>query len=169
MTASSTTFPTLRGSTARHYGNVMITAVRTYSRHDLRTGYFGDKYGKNPDGLTLHKLRKNPDGITSGRWFQRLPDILGTPDHKIRLAPDYLIDDLTRLARRMERTPDDLVLVSRRHLRSNTLDAQRPSLDERAGPLHHPHAPRRCPGAESLRRHSDVQSKPAALTYRRNN
>jgi len=85
----------------------------------LRTGYFGDKYGKNPDGLTLHKLRKNPDGINFGPMVPRLPDILGTPDQKIRLAPDYLIDDLTRLAHRMERTPDDLVLVSRRHLRSN--------------------------------------------------
>jgi len=85
----------------------------------LRTGYFGDKYGKNPGGLTLHKLRSNPDGINFGPMVPRLPDILATPDQKIRLAPDYLIDDLTRLAHRMERTPDDLVLVSRRHLRSN--------------------------------------------------
>jgi anaerobic selenocysteine-containing dehydrogenase len=85
----------------------------------LRTGPFGDRYGENPDGLTLQKLKENPNGIDFGPMVPQLPDILGTPEKKIRLAPQYLLDDLGRLAVRIERPADELVLVSRRHLRSN--------------------------------------------------
>ncbi|KLO40973.1 molybdopterin dinucleotide-binding protein [Mycobacterium nebraskense] len=85
----------------------------------LRTGPFGDQYGKNPGGLTLDLLKSNPNGIDFGPMVAQLPDILGTPDKKIRLAPQYLLDDLPRLAARMERPAEPLVLVSRRHLRSN--------------------------------------------------
>ncbi|ORW97689.1 molybdopterin dinucleotide-binding protein [Mycobacterium sp. IEC1808] len=85
----------------------------------LRTGPFGDQYGKNPGGLTLDMLKANPNGIDFGPMVPQLPDILGTPDKKIRLAPQYLLDDLPRLAARMERPAEPLVLVSRRHLRSN--------------------------------------------------
>jgi anaerobic selenocysteine-containing dehydrogenase len=85
----------------------------------LRTGPFGDRYGEDPDGLTLDKLKAHPNGINFGPMVSQLPDILGTPERKIRLAPQYLLDDLPRLAGRIDRTPDDLVLVSRRHLRSN--------------------------------------------------
>ncbi|KRE29858.1 molybdopterin dinucleotide-binding protein [Mycobacterium sp. Soil538] len=85
----------------------------------LRTGPFGDRYGDNPDGLTLDKLRQHPDGINFGPMVPRVPEVLGTSDKKIRLAPPYLLEDLPRLARRLDRAADDLVLVSRRHLRSN--------------------------------------------------
>ncbi|HZQ32858.1 MAG TPA: molybdopterin-dependent oxidoreductase [Mycobacterium sp.] len=85
----------------------------------LRTGPFGDRYGENPDGLTLAKLKEQPNGMNFGPMVPQLPDILGTPDRKIRLAPQYLLDDLPRLAARLDRHPEELVLVSRRHLRSN--------------------------------------------------
>jgi len=85
----------------------------------LRTGPFGDGYGENPGGLTLDMLKANPNGIDFGPMVPQLPDILGTPDKKIRLAPQYLLDDLPRLAARLERPAERLVLVSRRHLRSN--------------------------------------------------
>lgn len=85
----------------------------------LRTGPFGDRYGENPDGLTLDKLKANPNGINYGPMVPRVPEVLGTADKKIRLAPQYLLDDLPRLAARIERAPEELVLVSRRHLRSN--------------------------------------------------
>ncbi len=85
----------------------------------LRTGPFGDQYGKNPGGLTLDLLKANPNGVDFGPMVPQLPDILGTPDKKIRLAPQYLLDDLPRLAARLERPAEQLVLVSRRHLRSN--------------------------------------------------
>ncbi|WP_425574782.1 molybdopterin-dependent oxidoreductase [Mycolicibacterium pallens] len=85
----------------------------------LRTGPFGDRYGENPDGLSLAKLKEQPNGINFGPMVSQVPEVLNTPDKKIRLAPQYLLDDIPRLARRLEREPDELVLVSRRHLRSN--------------------------------------------------
>ena len=85
----------------------------------LRTGPFGDRYGENPEGLTLEKLKAHPNGINYGPMVPQLPDILGTTDQKVRLAPQYLLDDLPRLAARLCRAPAELVLVSRRHLRSN--------------------------------------------------
>ncbi|WP_286199334.1 molybdopterin-dependent oxidoreductase [Mycolicibacterium sp. ELW1] len=85
----------------------------------LRTGPFGDRYGENPDGLSLAKLKEQPNGINFGPMVSQVPEILSTTDKKIRLAPQYLLDDIPRLARRLEREPDELVLVSRRHLRSN--------------------------------------------------
>ncbi|QNI06989.1 molybdopterin-dependent oxidoreductase [Mycobacterium kubicae] len=85
----------------------------------LRTGPFGDRYGEHPGGLTLDLLKATPNGIDFGPMVPQLPDILGTPDKKIRLAPPYLLDDLPRLAARVERPAEPLVLVNRRHLRSN--------------------------------------------------
>jgi anaerobic selenocysteine-containing dehydrogenase len=85
----------------------------------LRTGPFGDHYGKKPGGLTLDMLKANPNGIDFGPMVPQLPEILGTLDKKIHLAPQYLLDDLPRLAARLERPAEPLVLVSRRHLRSN--------------------------------------------------
>ncbi|MDT5340292.1 MAG: hypothetical protein QOD90_5797 [Mycobacterium sp.] len=85
----------------------------------LRTGPFGDRYGEVPGGLTLEKLKSEPNGINFGPMVPRVPEVLGTADQKIRLAPQYLLDDLPRLAQRLVRAPDELVLVSRRHLRSN--------------------------------------------------
>lgn len=85
----------------------------------LRTGPFGDRYGENPDGVTLEKLKAQPNGINFGPMVPQVPEILGTADGMIRVAPQYLLDDLPRLAERLDRAPDELVLVSRRHLRSN--------------------------------------------------
>ena len=49
-----------------------------------------------------------------------MPDILRTPDGMIDLAPDVLVDDLTgRLAPTLDEDADGLLLVGRRHLRSN--------------------------------------------------
>lgn len=85
----------------------------------LRTGPFGDRYGDDPDGISLAKLKEQPNGINFGPMVEQVPEILNTSDKKIRLAPQYLLDDIPRLARRLEREPAELVLVSRRHLRSN--------------------------------------------------
>lgn len=84
----------------------------------LRTGPFGDRYGEKPGGLTLEQLKAQPNGINFGPMQSRLTDVLSTPEGKVRLAPQYLIDDLPRLGERLRRDPVDLVLVSRRHLRS---------------------------------------------------
>ncbi len=86
----------------------------------LRSGPFGDRYGEVPDGLTLEKLKEQPHGVDLGpNRPGRLPEVLTVPGGKVVLAPDYITADLPRLAERLERPADDLVLVNRRHLRSN--------------------------------------------------
>jgi anaerobic selenocysteine-containing dehydrogenase len=48
-----------------------------------------------------------------------LHEVLATPSGKIELAPSYITADVVRLAARLARADDGLLLVSRRHLRSN--------------------------------------------------
>jgi anaerobic selenocysteine-containing dehydrogenase len=85
----------------------------------IRSGPFGDRYGERPDGLTLNAFRAAPHGIDRGPLVPRLDDILATPSGKIELAPGYITADVPRLAARLERPDEGLMLVSRRHLRSN--------------------------------------------------
>jgi anaerobic selenocysteine-containing dehydrogenase len=85
----------------------------------LRTGPFGDRYGEVPGGLTLQQVKDSPHGIDLGPMVPRLPEVLATASGKLVLAPEYITADLPRLAARLERAPDGLVLTSRRHLRSN--------------------------------------------------
>jgi anaerobic selenocysteine-containing dehydrogenase len=90
----------------------------------LRTGPYGDAFGAAPDGVSLDKLRANPHGIDFGALQPRLPEVLRTASGKVELAPSELIADLGRLWSRVEDSDEmldgrDLVLVGRRHLRSN--------------------------------------------------
>jgi len=85
----------------------------------LRTGPFGDGYGKDPDGVTLDRLKEQPHGIYFGPNEPCLREVLATVDGKVHVAPPYITDDVPRLAARLDRPLDDVVLVSRRHLRSN--------------------------------------------------
>jgi anaerobic selenocysteine-containing dehydrogenase len=85
----------------------------------LRSGPYGDGFGRKPDGLTLDKLIAAPHGIDLGLLSPRIPEVLRTPSGKIELAPQMLIDDLQRVhAARGEPAPD-LVIVGRRQVRSN--------------------------------------------------
>jgi anaerobic selenocysteine-containing dehydrogenase len=86
----------------------------------VRTGPFGDRYGENPDGLTLQHFRDRPHGIDMGPMVPRVRELLRTPSGKIELAPEYITADVDRLGERVERADADaLLLISRRHLRSN--------------------------------------------------
>jgi anaerobic selenocysteine-containing dehydrogenase len=85
----------------------------------LRTGPFGDRYGEVPDGLTLDRVKAEPHGIHLGPMVPRLDEVVTIPGGKVVLAPPYITADLPRLAARMDRPADDLVLVNRRHLQSN--------------------------------------------------
>ncbi len=85
----------------------------------LRIGPAGDRYGVDKDGLTLQTLRQYPHGIDLGALEPRIDDVLETADAKIDIAPTYITQDLPRLRERLERNNDGLLLVSRRHLRSN--------------------------------------------------
>jgi anaerobic selenocysteine-containing dehydrogenase len=85
----------------------------------IRTGPWGDGYGDDPDGLTLESFRAAPHGIDRGPMIPRVRDVLCTPSGRLELAPPYIRSDLPRLRARLDRRGDDLVLISRRHLRSN--------------------------------------------------
>ncbi|MEY4338731.1 MAG: hypothetical protein RLZ14_581 [Actinomycetota bacterium] len=86
----------------------------------LQMGAYGAAFGANPGGASLQLLRNHPHGVDYGAMQPRLPDVLRTPSGRIELAHPVLMADLERLAAAM---PDleqrSLVLVGRRHLRSN--------------------------------------------------
>jgi anaerobic selenocysteine-containing dehydrogenase len=79
----------------------------------LRTG---------PYGLTLADLEAKPHGIDLGALEPRMPGVLRTPSGKVELAPPSLVADIARLhgalAEHAENA-DGIVLIGRRHLRSN--------------------------------------------------
>jgi anaerobic selenocysteine-containing dehydrogenase len=82
----------------------------------LRTGPHG--FGRG--GMSLAKLRKTPHGIDLGPLEPRLPKRLATADHKVHLASPTYLADLERLQQRYETAVHhDLVMIGRRHLRSN--------------------------------------------------
>ena len=85
----------------------------------IRTGPWGDWYGREPGGLTLQSFRDQPHGIDMGPMVPRADEVVCTPSGKIELAPAYIVDDLPRLRNRLDRDHDGLVLISRRHVRSN--------------------------------------------------
>jgi anaerobic selenocysteine-containing dehydrogenase len=67
----------------------------------LRSGPYGEGFGRDPDGLSLRKLREHPHGIDLGPLSPRLPDILRTASAKIELSPELLIQDVARLRSRL--------------------------------------------------------------------
>ncbi len=87
----------------------------------LRTGPYGDGFGADPDGLTLAALEAKPHGVDLGALEPgRVPANLRTPDGLIDLTPPVLVEDFVRLVGSLERAwGDSMVLVGRRHLRSN--------------------------------------------------
>jgi anaerobic selenocysteine-containing dehydrogenase len=76
---------------------------------------FGLKLG--PHRVTLRQLRAAPHGIDFGPLEPRLPARLGTRDKAVDVAPRIYLDDLPRLERAA--APKGLVMIGRRHLRSN--------------------------------------------------
>ena len=75
----------------------------------LRTG---------PHRLSLAKLRAAPHGLDLGPLESRLPKRLATKDKALQLAPERYLQDLARLDL-LGSPADGLVLIGRRHLRSN--------------------------------------------------
>ncbi len=87
----------------------------------LQTGPFGAAFGAGPGGgASLALLIEHPHGVDFGALEARIPEILRTPSGRIELDHPVLMADLDRLAASIdELCGRDMVLVGRRHLRSN--------------------------------------------------
>ncbi|OEJ31316.1 molybdopterin-dependent oxidoreductase [Streptomyces subrutilus] len=84
-----------------------------------------DRAAAGPDagvavpGLSLERLLAEPHGIDLGPLEPRLPGVLKTRSGRIELLPDPIAAELPRLRTALADRPAALVLVGRRHLRSN--------------------------------------------------
>jgi anaerobic selenocysteine-containing dehydrogenase len=86
----------------------------------VRVTPWGDGFGERPEGLTLEKLKAEyPHGADFGPMVPRIDEILRTASGDVELAHDDILGDVPRLLARLERRTDGLVLIGRRHLRSN--------------------------------------------------
>ncbi|MEV6400350.1 molybdopterin oxidoreductase family protein [Streptomyces sp. NPDC051907] len=72
-----------------------------------------------PYDLVLDDLRAEPHGVDLGPLKSRLGQVLKTRSGRIELLPAPIAADLPRLRRALDERPGALVLVGRRHLRSN--------------------------------------------------
>ncbi|OBI61286.1 molybdopterin-binding oxidoreductase [Mycolicibacterium fortuitum] len=70
--------------------------------------------------LTVAHLREHRDGLDFGLLTPQIPDVLNTPSGQVELAPDPLVADVSRLRSSLGAPrPESMVLIGRRHLRSN--------------------------------------------------
>ncbi|GAA1612803.1 molybdopterin-dependent oxidoreductase [Actinoplanes couchii] len=76
----------------------------------LRTGAYG---------LSLRQLLDAPHGIDLGPLQPRIPGVLRTASGKVELCAPPLAAEAARLLASLGRRRDDMVLIGRRHLRSN--------------------------------------------------
>jgi anaerobic selenocysteine-containing dehydrogenase len=85
----------------------------------LRTGPYGDEFGRKPDGLTLAKVQAAKSGLDLGELQPRLPELLRTSSGKVELAPMLLLADLPRAWADLQSPAPELVIIGRRDVRSN--------------------------------------------------
>jgi anaerobic selenocysteine-containing dehydrogenase len=74
---------------------------------------------RRPMGLSLRRLEQAPHGVDLGPLEPNLLRRLATSDGKAQLAPVRHLQDLERAARALGEDPPGLVLIGRRHVRSN--------------------------------------------------
>lgn len=87
--------------------------------HGIQNDHYGAK--QNPElALSMDKLKTAPHGIDLGPLVPGLIERLSTIDNKINCAPDFVINDIKRLANAPTTdSSKDLLLIGRRHVRSN--------------------------------------------------
>jgi anaerobic selenocysteine-containing dehydrogenase len=82
----------------------------------LRKGRHGDL---SPLRLSVKVLEQHPHGLDLGPLRPNLAARLGTASRAVEAAPAVLLADLQRLARQAPLAPGQLLLIGRRHVRSN--------------------------------------------------
>jgi formate dehydrogenase len=93
----------------------------------LRTGPFGDRFGLRRGGLNGKTAAKHPHGVVLAEHARTgvLSDVVRLPDHKVRLDPDEIADELARLGERHRTDGGDgldpaypMLLIGLREIRS---------------------------------------------------
>ncbi|MBA1274317.1 molybdopterin oxidoreductase family protein [Stutzerimonas azotifigens] len=82
----------------------------------LRHGRYGES---SEQRLSLSALREHPHGLDLGPLRPSLAGRLKTSDRKIQAAPPVFLGDLQRFAETVPGSTDQLLLIGRRHVRSN--------------------------------------------------
>lgn len=111
-------------------GNLLTDALQGFveSRHPMRKLLDLSPYGSPNRGLSkglcVSSLLNYPHGIDLGSLQSCLPERLYTPKKRIKLAPSTFVKDMSRLRKRaeainLEQDDDKLLLIGRRHVRSN--------------------------------------------------
>jgi anaerobic selenocysteine-containing dehydrogenase len=85
----------------------------------LRAGPYGDGFGSHPGGLSLARLEAEPHGIDLGPLEPRIPDVLRTASGRVEVADPELLGALDGLRDELDRADEGIVLIGRRHLRTN--------------------------------------------------
>ena len=109
------------------HGDAVVAATAAYRGPErllevaLRSGPYGDQFGRKPEGLTLAKvMAANPTGgIDLGPLQPRIPEVLRTPSGQVELAPPSLLADMARAAADLARPAPELVVIGRRDVRTN--------------------------------------------------
>ncbi|MBP8884981.1 MAG: molybdopterin oxidoreductase family protein [Pseudomonas sp.] len=82
----------------------------------LRFGPHGDSSERK---LSLAALREHPHGLDLGPLQPNLAARLKTPSKAVQAAPELLLADLARFAKQQQPAAHELLLIGRRHVRSN--------------------------------------------------
>jgi len=84
--------------------------------HGLRMGLYGDA---SPHKLSLATLFDHPHGIDLGALKSNLAPRLKTANQRVQAAPAVILADLARFAALQAPAADELLMIGRRHVRSN--------------------------------------------------
>lgn len=84
----------------------------------IRSGPFGDHYGKRPGGLTLADFKADSRGKIVGDAVPVGAGVLNTESGRIEMGHPHFCGDVDRLERALDAAAPALQLVSRRHLTS---------------------------------------------------
>ena len=85
----------------------------------LRLGPYGDKLLPFGEGLSLRELKRHPHGVDLGPLVPNRMRRVNKVGHKVDLAPADVISDIARALADVDAAAEGLVLIGRRHVRSN--------------------------------------------------
>lgn len=114
------------GASAAQLDDALAASVSNLSGAEPAPGLHGPErlldilLKSGPYDLSFAQVEAAPHGLDLGALQPRLPGVLATASGKVELAPEAITGDLDRLrAALREEATDGLLMIGRRHLRSN--------------------------------------------------